>query len=139
MNVELKKIEIEDMQRLTHNREGEPYKTKKGDRFCLVKVTSAHDGIKYTAFDMNGWTKEWAVGKTIEAEAYQEEYEGTYSWKLRGPNKTRELEKRIEILEKAVYELTGGTFQPHAAPVLEVPVDNSSQEEKVESDLPWEQ
>jgi len=136
---QVKKITIEDLQRVTHKKDGEAFRTKKGERFCLVKVTGG-DGVKYTAFDMNGWTKEWAIGKTIEVEAYEEEYEGTYSWKLRKINFVRELEKRVDMLERKVAALMGAGVADKPASVqqsddVEIEDLNGDEGEK----LPWEE
>lgn len=95
----LQKIKIDKIYYNTENKDGQPYKTKKGEPFAVVKIMSGDDC--YSCCDFDGWTRSLQEGS--EVELILEEKDGYLNFKR--PRETDRLRLRVEKLEKAVATL----------------------------------
>ncbi len=92
MLAKIKIVKISNSNKVSKN--GKAYKS------CAIKTL----GKEGTEFWLNGFgnntTESWVEGQTVELDCYEEEYNGTKSWKFKTPAETNIVELLKEINTK---------------------------------------
>lgn len=109
-----KEVTLGSVYRNTENKDGKPYKTKKGKSFVLTVITTLGGGDeKLSGLDFDGWTEDWKKGQRVKIDIFKK---GNY-WNFKQLDskfglfeelnkKMVSLHERLEILEKQFNEFS---------------------------------
>lgn len=119
--------------------------SKAGKKYTACSIKTLEHGDKWLNGFGNAQTKDWEERKLdlpqgenliVEAEVFEEEYNGQKYTKFRTISETTLLSNRLDKLEKIVKELYTGKKEPKVEAKVETPPVNYEPSIKAE-DLPW--